>query len=137
MRNTLTHAEKVIWHWYKAIRGPAGFSFSFYFYLPRTFITWSNQAQVFKAHKLWHFLKVFLVKYWCAFVERPLQGTSSLASQLTIVSLDNDVQTGYTVCFLGCATFPQPRIGSYICAHILSLPQDDILMPKGGGSISG
>ena len=28
----------------------------FYFYLPRTFITWSNQAQVFKANKLWHFL---------------------------------------------------------------------------------
>ena len=29
-----------------------------------------------------------LVKYSCAFVERPSQGTSSLASRLTTVSLD-------------------------------------------------
>ena len=27
-----------------------------YFYLLRTFITWSNQAQAFRARKLWHFL---------------------------------------------------------------------------------
>ena len=27
MRNAL---EKAVWHWYKAIRGPAGFSFSLF-----------------------------------------------------------------------------------------------------------
>ena len=33
--------------------------------------------------------RLVLVKYSCAFVERPSQGTFSLASQLTTVSLDN------------------------------------------------
>ena len=33
-----------------------------------------------------------LVKYSRAFVERPSQGTSSLASRLTTVSLDNEIK---------------------------------------------
>ena len=81
--------KKAVWRWYKVIRGPAGFSFNFfYFYLPRTFITWSNQLQALKARKLWHFYFIVLVKYSRTFNERPLQGTSSLASRLNTVSLD-------------------------------------------------
>ena len=65
-----------------------------YFYLLRALITWSNEMQVLKARKLWHFLltRFALVKYSRALVERPSQGTSSLASQLTTMSLDHHVR---------------------------------------------
>ena len=49
------------------------------FYLPRTFIIWSNKAQALKVRRLWYFFiltRFVLVKYSRAFVERPLQGTS-------------------------------------------------------------
>ena len=39
-----------------------------------------------------------LVKYSRAFVERPSQGTSSLASRLTTVSLDSYIRTSTYVC---------------------------------------
>ena len=60
------------------------------FYLIRMSIICSNIAQAlrFVSYGIFYFNKVVLVKYSCAFVERPSQGTSSLASQLTTVSLD-------------------------------------------------
>ena len=61
------------------------------FYLPRTFVNWSNNAQVFKARQLWHFFiltRFVLVKYLRAFIKRPSEGSSFLASRLTTMSLD-------------------------------------------------
>ena len=56
-----------------------------------------------KARQLWHFLRFVLVKYSRAFVERPSQGTSSLASRLTTVSLDMTFLNGI-----------MPYVGGYI-----------------------
>ena len=71
------------------MRGPAGFSLGLLI-LPTKNVYY--KAQALKARQLRHFfiLKRFvLVKYSRAFVERPSQGTSSLASRLTTVSLDS------------------------------------------------
>ena len=52
-----------------------------------------------------------LVKYSCAFVKRPSQGTSSLASQLTTVSLDVAIATSMHARLLNhCAIYIAAKI---------------------------
>ena len=62
--------------------------------------------------------KFVLVKYSRAFVERPSQGTSSLASRLTTVSLDYWYEATY-VFHYSCTEWMKLRTYKYSLIHVL------------------
>ena len=124
VRNVLTHVEKKLFGaGTERYVAQLALALVCYFYLLRTFITWNNEAQALKAHKLWHFFiltRFVLVKYSRAFVERPSQGTSSLASQPTTVSLD--MHQPAPSCFIASLAF-NPCNWELLCNTDLRLLQ--------------